>query len=182
MEALAWVGQVAEWVGQFIPRLHVIRTTYHGIKWVRGRRIVVCRPGLAVHWPLLTDYVEWPVARQGVQLREQTVVTEDDKTIVVGGMIVYEVADVERLVGRTYSPDASIKDIALTCIHDVCCQLPWDQLKVEQRKGTLDTKLKNAAHRQLDDYGVRVLKLMLTDLSTCRVIRLVQSTAKEDDR
>jgi len=59
--------------------------------------------------------------------------------------------------------------------------MDWSPLKLEQQKGTLDTKLKNAAQRELSDYGVRVLKLMLTDLAPCRVLKLSQSTSQEEN-
>jgi hypothetical protein len=56
-----------------------------------------------------------------------------------------------------------------------------DDLHAEQRRGTLDTKLKNAAKKQLEDYGVRVMKVQLTDLAESRVLRLVQSMSKDEE-
>jgi len=74
-----------------------------------------------------------------------------------------------------------VKDIALSAVHDVCCRMSWHDLKDEQRRGTLDTKLKNEAKKSLEDYGVRVLKTMLTDLAPCRVVKLIQSMSKGED-
>src|SRR5882672_841138 len=171
--ALAWVGQVAEWFGQFIPRVRNIRCTHRGVKFKRGR-LLLCQPGLTIYWPLTTDYFDYPVVRQAEELREQTLMTTDDKTIVVGGMLVHDILDLEKLL-MTFQPVQTIKDLALTAVHDVCCRLSLAELKEGQRRGTLDTKLKNEAQRVLDDYGVRVQKLMLTDLAPCRVLRVVQN-------
>lgn len=177
--ALAWIGQVAEWIGQFIPRVRVVRSTHKAVKFKRGHTVVVVDAGVRSYWPLVTDFLEYPVVRQAVELRAQTLVTVDDRSIVVGGMLVFEVSDLGRLASTTFDPDGTIKDISLTAVHDVCCRMDWTTLKNEQRRGTLDTKLKNAAQDLLRDYGVRVLKLMLTDLSPTRVFRLVQTTSKE---
>jgi regulator of protease activity HflC (stomatin/prohibitin superfamily) len=117
--------------------------------------------------------------RQTVDLRAQTLCTTDDKSIVVGGMIVYEIYDIEAIVARTFEPDDTIKDISLSAIHDVCCQKSWDELKEAQRTGALNRELKKEAARELDKFGVKVLKTTLTDMALCRVIKLMTSVAKD---
>lgn len=178
--ALAWIGQLAEWIGQFIPRIRNVRVTHKAIKFLRGR-VKVVDPGLRGFWPLTTDFIEYPIVRQAIELRGQTIVTTDDKIILVGGMLVYEVDDLEKLWTQSFNPEQTLKDLTLTVVHDVCCRWSWDVLKREQRDGTLDTKLKNEAKKVLEPYGVTVIKLMLTDLAPCRVLKLVQTTAKGED-
>jgi regulator of protease activity HflC (stomatin/prohibitin superfamily) len=177
MDALAWIGQLADWVGRFFPRWIQLDPRVAGVKYVKGTRVVKLGPGgIHWYWPLVTTYDTYPVVRQTDNLSTQTIVTLDDKTIAVGGMIVYDVTDVEKLLTTVHNAIRAVQDIALTAIHDVCCNLKWDDLKEKQRKGTLDTMLKNAAQRQLSEYGVRVSKCMLTDLTQTRVHRLIQST------
>lgn len=178
--ALGWIGQVADWVGQWIPRWMIIDVRHAGVKFVRGRRVVKLEPGIAVWWPVTTTIDTYPTARQADDLRSQTIVTKDDKTIVVGGMIVYRVHDVEKLLAQTFSAVKAIRDITLTCIHDVCCRMTWEELKQGQRRGNLDTRLLNEAQKQLEDYGVTVLKVQLTDLSNARVYRIFQSTSQDE--
>lgn len=179
--ALEWIGQIADWLGQFIPRWIILDPTMGGVKYVRGKRIVALGPGLHFWWPLLTKIDTYPTARQADDLRSQTLVTTDDKVIIVGGMVVYEVVDIVKLLAHTYMPSQAIKDISLTAIHDVCCRMSWEELKTEQRKGTLDTKLKHAARAALGDYGVHVLKTMLTDLAPARVYKILQSTSRDEE-
>lgn len=177
--ALAWIGQVAEWIGRFFPRWEIVDTVHGGIKFVKGARVVRLSPGIHWYWPLTTDFHLYPTARQAVDLRAQTLVTTDDRVVVVGGLIVYEIDDIEKILAHTYDPEETVRDITLSAIHDVCCQFSWDDLKVEQRKGTLDTKLRREAQKGLESYGVKVLKTTLTDLAPCRVLKLVQSMAKD---
>jgi regulator of protease activity HflC (stomatin/prohibitin superfamily) len=178
--ALAWIGQLAEWIGKFFPRWIILDPRVSGVKYVRGKRVVKLGPGIHWYWPLITTYDTYPTVRQTDNLVSQTLVTTDDQTVIVDGMIVYDVTDVEKLLTTVHHAVRAIQDISLTAVHDVCCNMTWQELKNEQRKGTLDTKLRNAAQKQLADYGVRVIKCMLTDLSNkVRVLRVVQSINKD---
>jgi regulator of protease activity HflC (stomatin/prohibitin superfamily) len=177
--ALGWIGQVVEWIGRFITRGEIVNPVHGALKFVGGSKVVKLGPGIHWYWPARTEFHTYPVARQAVDLRAQTFVTEDDKTIAAGGLIVYEIEDLEAILAHTYDPDETIRDITLSAIHDVCCRLSWADLKSQQQRGTLDTKLRNEARRGLDGYGVRVLKVTLTDLAPCRVVKLLQSQQKQ---
>ena len=177
--ALAWIGQVAAWVGQWIPRWVIVNTTCGAVKFVRGHTVVSCGPGIHWYWPVTTNFLMHPIARQTTNLRAQTVMTSDGRTIVVGGMVVYEIADIQKILAHTFDPDETIKDIAMSSAHDVCCQLSWDDLREQQRNGHLDRKLKSEARKDLDSYGVKVLKMTLTDLAPCRVLKIVNSMSQD---
>lgn len=174
--ALAWIGQIAEWIGKFFPRWIVMPVNMGGVKYVGGSRVVAMGPGIHWYWPARTVIDTYPTARQTDNLPSQNLMTADHKVIGVGALVIYDVSDVARLLSTTHSAQRTIQDIALAAIHGVCCDMTLSALHEEQRRGTLDTKLKNAAKRQLEDYGVRVLKVQLTDFSPSRVLRLVQST------
>lgn len=177
--ALAWIGTIADWVGQFIPRWRIVDTTEAAVKWVRGSRVVVLGPGIHWYFPATTRFVVHPVARQTNNLKSQTITLRDDKVIVVGGLCVFEIKDIEAVLAHTYLPDETIRDITLSAIHDVCCQLSWTEITEQQRSGELDRKLKVEARKDLDRYGVRVLKITLTDLAPVRVLKIVQATTAD---
>lgn len=179
-DAFAWVGQIVTWFGAFVPRWVIIDTTYGAVKFVKGKKVVPLGPGIHWYWPATTLLQQYPTARQADDLRSQTLVTTDDKTIIVSGMIVYTVDDIAALLANTYQASQTVKDIALTVIHDVCCQLSWDELKAQQRSGALDKAMKEEARKALSPYGVRVLKAMLTDLAPARVLKLLQTTTADN--
>jgi regulator of protease activity HflC (stomatin/prohibitin superfamily) len=177
--ALAWISELVAWIAQFIPRFLIVEATHGGVKFVRGSKIVKLDAGFHIYWPLTTSVHLYPIARQADDLRSQTIVTADDKTIVVGGMIVYEVDDVEKILAHTFQPEQTIRDVALSAFHDVCCQLTWQEIRDQQRSGQLDRDLKREVRKSLDSYGIRVLKTMLTDLAPCKVLKLIQSTSSD---
>jgi regulator of protease activity HflC (stomatin/prohibitin superfamily) len=151
------------------------------VKFKHGNQPVRCSPGIHWYWPWTTTFESYPTARQADRLQAQTIVTTDDRVIAVSGVVVYRVDDVMPLLTENYQASTTIKDICLTAVHEVVCKMTWEELKTEQRKGTLDTKLKNAAKDALFEYGVRVIKLMLIDLAPCRVLKLIQSTSTEEN-
>ncbi len=179
--ALAWIGQIANWFGQFFPRWLIVDTTTGGVKFVRGHTVVPLGPGIHWWWPVTTTYKTYPTARQTDELRSQTLVTTDGKTIDVAALLRYRVSDVAKLLSENYQAQTTIADVSLTAIHDVCCRMSWDELRAEQRKGTLKTKLKNAARRELEGLGVEVLEVTLTDMAICRVLKLKQSTRNDGE-
>lgn len=182
--ALAWIGQIAGWIGQWIPRWTILDPTVDAVKYVKGVP-KHCKGG-RVHWwwPATTTFDTYPTARQADDLRSQTFMAADedqDIVVVAGGMIVYEVVDIMKLLPTTYRASQAIKDIAITCIHSVCCELTWKELKAAQKSGKLDRKLKGEAQSALSDYGVRVLKVQLTDLTRARALKVFQSTSKDEE-
>jgi regulator of protease activity HflC (stomatin/prohibitin superfamily) len=177
--ALGWIGQLVEWLGMFIPRRIIIDTTHAGVKWVMGKRVVPLAPGLHFYWPLLTEYRTYPTARQAADLRTQTLMTTDGKTLVVGGLIVYEIHDIEAILAHTWDPEQTIKDIALSAIHEVLVRQSWIDIRTGQEQGTLNLKLRKRVRQELGKYGVKVLKVTLTDLAQTRVYKLMQSQSQD---
>lgn len=194
--AFAWIGWIFEWLGKFFPRWQVLDTTEGGVKFqgfmlprrLRVRfggydgdmRVTLCEPGLHWWWPATTRLEVYPTARQADNLPTQMMVTTDGKVVAVSGMLVYRVADLLKLFPTTYSAVRLVQDITLTAVHDVCCEMSWETLQSEQRSGKLNTKLKNAVKKQLEEYGIEVIKCMLTDLAPGRIYRMINSTQQDD--
>lgn len=179
--ALAWVGQVAEWFGRFIPRREILDTTECAIKFKRGKNPVLCGPGIHWWWPWQSTWVAYPVARQSDRLETQTIESMDGKTFIASGTLTYAVDDLMKLLPLTHSAMTTVVEIASTAMHDVLCNMDWEKLQSAQRRGTLKTQLKNAAQRELEEYGVSVIRFKLNSLARCRVYRISQSTASEEN-
>lgn len=186
--ALGWLGALIEWFGQFFPRWTIVNTTEAGVKWItRWRRtsrwtwvsyieVQAFGPGMQFHWPVRTELLKHPVARQTLDLRPQTLSTADDKPILAGGLISYRIHDIEKALAHTEHIDSTIRDAALSAIHSVITKMTWSELKAAEQSEELDKKLRLAARRVLEPYGVRVIKMSITDLAPTRVIKLAMSS------
>lgn len=199
MEALAWIGSIVEWFGQFFPRRRILDNTegavkysgfvlpsllrlhYYDCAFPDEWRVTVHKAGVHWYWPFTSTWVEYPIARQTDRLEVQTLESADGKTFLVSGTLTYEVTDLEKLVPTTHSPSTAIAEIAGTTLHDVLCKLSWAELQTMQQRGTLKTELKNKAQAELTDYGVKVIRFKLNTLARCRVFKVSQSTASEEN-
>lgn len=179
--ALAWIGQIAEWVGQFIPRRVVLDTTEGAVHTVNGKDPVYRDPGKAHWWwPWNSNFSKFPVVRQTVSIETQTNESLDGRTFIASGTLTYSVNDLLKLLTTVHDADTAIAEIASTVLSDVLTSMTWDVLTAEQRRGTIKTKLKNGAQAELSEYGVKVIRFKLNSLARCRVLKVSQSTASEE--
>ena len=102
--AFAWIGQIASWIGQWIPRWQILDTTEGAIKYVKGKPRECGSGQVHWYWPVTTTWVVYPVARQTDRLETQTMETTDRVTFIVAGTITYSVHDIMALVSTTHSP------------------------------------------------------------------------------
>jgi regulator of protease activity HflC (stomatin/prohibitin superfamily) len=195
--ALAWIGQIASWIGQWIPRWVLLDLTDGAVKstgfflprtwrvkwggFDGEMKVTVLGPGLHWFWPATSTFISYPTALQTDNLPTQTLTTSDGKVINVSGMVTYTVNDLGKLLTQTHSAIKLIQVYALAALHDVCTNLSWEKLQEEERKRTLNTKLRHAAQKMLTKYGVVVEDFMLTDHMPTRALRLIQSTQNDDD-
>jgi regulator of protease activity HflC (stomatin/prohibitin superfamily) len=176
--AFMWLRDIADWLGMFVPRRVIVDSTHGWVKFVKGGKIITGGPQIVMFWPVTTNLHTYPTARQAVSLPSQVITTKDGQTVAIGGLLVYDIADLEKILAHTYDPEETIKDIAASSLHDVCCRETWDDLRGGQGR-QLDTKLKNEAKKDLDDYGVRVIKFTLTTMALATVTRVIRSTFPE---
>ena len=171
-EALAWIGQIAEWFGRFIPRLTIVTTTHGWVKWVRGWKVKSGGAGLVIHWPVVTELVTFPIARQGNILDSQTITTLDNVNLAVNLVVIYEVEDLEALLTQTQNADSTIGEMCLTAAQDVLTATKWEDIRLMKRS-KLHTELRGRAQSVLKQYGVKVIKVFLKDLAPCKVYRIL---------
>lgn len=177
--AFAWLGAIFEWVGRWVPRIIIVDTIHQAVKFVWGKNIVPLGPGWYLWWPISTTVTLYPTARQACNLQAQTITTKDGKTVIVAGLLVYEITDIVAAVATTYEPEETAKAIVLAAVHDICTQYTWEELQSHIRDGKLAREMRAEAKKDLDKYGVRVFNLTLTDLAPCRVLKLVSSAATD---
>jgi regulator of protease activity HflC (stomatin/prohibitin superfamily) len=173
--ALGWIGAIVEWFGQFLPRWKVVPTTHGWVMWVGGKRVISGGAGIIYWWPARTEIKVYPVVRQALDLRPQSLSTKDEKPILVGGLITYKIDDIQKALAETWDIDETIKDSALTAIHRVVARMTWAELKEAEQNGILDKRLRHQARLVLEPYGVRVMKMSVTDLVPARTLKLALS-------
>jgi hypothetical protein len=128
--ALAWIGQIASWIGQWFPRWTTLDMTQGAVKttgsfFKEGVVVKACGPGLHWWWPAVSNWETYPTSFQTDNLPSQTVETKDGAGVTVSGMISYRVKDVGALLTNCHSPVMAIRTVTLPAIHQVASRMDW---------------------------------------------------------
>lgn len=168
--AFAWLGSVMEWLGSFVPRIKIVRSTHAGVKFKHGKHPQPIGPGIHIYWPIVTEMDIIPVARQTHNLPTQSLLTKDGRQVVVGGVVVYAITDILSTLSKNWDIADTINDITLLAISDVVTSHELDYLH-SNLNDAVQKALTKATRKQLRQYGVKVYRTALTDFSTCMVIK-----------
>jgi regulator of protease activity HflC (stomatin/prohibitin superfamily) len=168
--AFAWIGNLMEWVGTFIPRVKIVRSTHAGVRFRHGKHAKAVKPGLCVYWPIVTEVEIIPVARQTHNLPSQSLLTKDGKQVVAGGVVVYEIKDIVATMARNWDVADTINDITMVAITDVITTHELAYLLANLTQGVQD-ELTRVTRKKLKHYGVKVFRTALTDFSTALVVK-----------
>lgn len=175
--ALGWIGEIFRALLLFVPRLLIVKATHGGVKFVRGRKIVPIQPGLHIYWPLVTECVSVPVMRQTTNLAPQVLITADSQVIGVSGILVYEVEDASKLLTACWDYDETIRDHCLAAIKQVVTANALNFL-IHNTHDT-DHMLTRQLRRMLKRFGVRVIRVTLSDIAPCWVITGLAGTEQQ---
>lgn len=171
------LGQILEAMLSIVPRLSIVRATHEGIKWKYGKTPVAIKPGLMVHWPLVTDVEFLVVARQTFNIPNQVLMTADEKQVVVGAFVVYKINNIVQAIGeRNWDVESTVGDITQAAIVEEITSRNLDELLAGisgGRESELNHAITNNCRSQLNQFGVYIHRCGLTDFSTCRVHKIL---------
>lgn len=167
--ALGWIGEFVHWIARFFPSMLIVKVTHAGVKYKRGRVVVPLDPGLHFYWPLITEVLIYPVARQTMNMPAQALTTADGQAILVSGVLVYKINDIEAALSKNYDIEDTIGDIGQTALADKVCEYKLSDFM----SGLGEIKKALTAHtkRELSKYGVHVFYFGLVEVAQCQVLR-----------
>ena len=168
--ALGWLGDIFKFIFSLFPHIVIVRKTHAGICWRYGAHERIWDPGLHVYWPLVSEYELYPTVEQTINLQTQTLVTADNCTIAVGGIIQIRIDRVGDILGKVFDPEQTVSDVCMVALRRVITQRTMDELRKESDR--LDGELQAAVQAKVAAYGVYVLAAALSDFSPCFVVKL----------
>jgi regulator of protease activity HflC (stomatin/prohibitin superfamily) len=174
MQIFELISQFFNFIISFLPRYTIIKTTHAAVKFVMGNKVVVLthengikllnrkfrivNTGIHIYWPLVSEIIPWPTKRQTTRLEKQILTTKDGKTVIVTGIVVYEVDDVLKLLTNTWDHEDTIKDYATVIIQKSITGNNFDQIK--------DINFTRPLRSNLRAFGVKVIRVNLCDFAT----------------
>lgn len=158
---------IAEIWHQLIPFV-VVKQYNKGVMLRLGKFIKVTEPGL--HWkiPFADELIDHTVVATTMELSSQSLTTKDEKSIVVRGVIKYEIKDIETFLLHVYDAVDAISDMTMGTIKKVITSKTWQECKED----SIDDVITRKARVEAKKWGIEVISVTLTDLGVIRSIRL----------
>lgn len=102
------------------------------------------------------------------QLPPQSLTTKDEKTIVVKGMVKYQIEDVKMYCLSVWDAKEVIIDTSCGIIRETINERDWNELKDGKIDGLISRRVTSA----LSKYGIKVEWVTLTDMAIMKSFRL----------
>ncbi len=167
--ALGWIGTIAEFFIDLIPTLGICRANHAGVKFRRGKFVDEIKPGLFWYWPVVTECVLIPTARQTLDLTPQKLQTKDDVTVTVEGVVVFYVRNVKQALVDTWDHEDTISDVALKALVRSVTRRSFEEFRGVLADGSIEEELTAICHDSLKEFGVTVREFFVSDFARCRV-------------
>jgi len=156
--ALGWIGDLVRYFARLVPRLQLVRITERAVKFRRHKALEV-GPGLHWWWPVTTEMDVYPVVRQIVSLEQQMIQTDEGKTIVVDGVIVYSISDLYTFCVENHDAEENMAELAQAGMRKAVLSTPFDEINAGRAK--FDNRLTREAQKSLQDFGVEIESMRL---------------------
>ena len=168
--AFAWLSDLLWWLANFVPRLIIVKVTHQGIAFKRGKIVIPLMPGLHVYWPFWTLVILYPVKRQSLDLPTQCIASKDGKQIVVSGIIIYEISDIETALASQWDVAGTCQDLARCALASTIREA--DSKDLEEDLSFYEETFAETCRERLSDYGVHVLGAGITDFAQTKAYTL----------
>lgn len=143
-----------------------------GIRLRLGKFHSVLEPGLSWKIPFADKIMEHTVVVSTMNLPSQSLTTRDEKTLVVRGVIKYQVQDIKTLILDVYDPVDAISDMTMGIIKKIIMEKDWQECK----DNGLDDLITNKARNEAKKWGLKINQVTLTDIGLIRSIKLFNDT------
>jgi len=155
-----------------LPRPFLCRSTHAGLRFKKDGSTQIIAPGLQFYWPLVTEIELLPTVRQSSNLPPQSLLTEDGVAVTASLVVTYTVDDIRKALGESWEVDKSVEDVGSAAAVKIIAHREFKELAANLG-GSIGQELTEACRKLLRPFGIRVLKVHVTDFTSAQVVRLI---------
>lgn len=148
----------------------VVNQWERGVYLRFGKLQKTVTPGLVLKMPFMDKVITTEVITQTVHLQPQTLTTLDEKSIVLKSIIRYHVHDVKKFLLSVMHASDVLVDTTQGIIRDTVEGTNWEDLY------EVNEPLKQEVSKVVEDWGITIEKVTLTDLGIVRTYRIMSDT------
>ncbi|HUW45763.1 MAG TPA: SPFH domain-containing protein [Dehalococcoidia bacterium] len=166
---MQWLERLISAILDLFPRIWMIFPDEAGIRITGGSRFRPKGPGWYAYWPIIQECVKITVTPQIIDLRDQSLTTSDGHVIAISGAVEYSIRDAKKAILDVQDLDKSLPAL---CLGKITEYVEVHTL-AECRAESLKDELKMAIRSHVNDWGIKLREVFITDAAKARVIRLM---------
>lgn len=178
-QAFAWVNDIVQWLGRWVPKLVLVHPTHRGVLFGPRGGARACGPGIVVYWPITHSLIQMPVTVQSIQICGQVLPLPRREGIlpdcaVAVAAVQYRVDDAVLAATTCLKPQAIVDNrgtaaIARAWPNELAAGDDWvDRAREELRV-------------ELAAFGIELERLDITQLGIGVAVKQLQDWAYSDD-
>lgn len=136
-----------------------------------GRVHRTLQPGLHWKWPLAEDVVSVMTVITTLPLPPQTLTTRDDRGVVIGATVKYQIVKPEPYVSDIWDQRDVLNDVTMGALLDAVREMDYAALIAQPPTA----RVLELVRKEVNRYGFKVHAVTFTDLGRVRSLRLIQA-------
>ena len=164
-----WLTNILKSLRDLFPKIFMVFPDESGVRITFGRIVKTLKPGWYLYWAPIQHVEKVCVTPQAVDLRPQSVLTSDDKDMVISGAILYKISDARKAILEVQDYDRSVQTLALGVIAEHMGHHSSDKLEINQLRETMLTKIREEAA----GFGLKIMRVYITDIGTVKNLRVL---------
>jgi erythrocyte band 7 integral membrane protein len=157
-----------------------VRKGFKGIVQRFGRVVKVVNEGLYTVNPLSENMREIDIRTLVITLKEQTVLTKDNLSIKIDGVVYYTITDIDKAIFKVQDVNKAVEQLALVALRGVFGHKLMQEC-LEQRE-ELAQAIEKIVSEKTNDWGVDVNMIQITDIVIPENIKNILSSAATAER
>ncbi len=134
-------------------------------------------PGFHWLWPFIDTTEMEPATSQIVAMDSQTLMTMDQKTVVLTCVVRYRVTNLRSYYQHIWEAGDAVKDIVAGASADCVSRVPLAELKLD----ALKREVLKEARKQLPECGVLIERVSFRDFGTFKTFRFITGQQRGTD-
>ncbi len=163
--------------------VRVIQQYEIGLLFELGKYKGKLGPGIHIVMPLIQKVKQVDIREKLIDIPAQEVITKDNGTVVVDGVVYYKIVDPEKAILNIYDYEEAISQLAQTYLRATIGKLELDELLSAREK--LNAELRDRLDSETDAWGIKITKLEIKKIDPPKSIQQAmaqQLTAEREKR
>jgi len=166
-----FLRQLWEFLTYALPRPVWVEPNEGGVLLRFGKFKYIVETGWTWVWPPIEKVRKLDITEQVIDLRAQSLTTKDDATLAVSGAVSYRVENPKKALLDVQDVDVSLPTLSLGILaHYVTTHTLEECMNCEE---IVDHVRKGIRDEAVARWGLRILKVWITDIAEHKVIRVI---------